>query len=165
MSENIQSIANGSFVLGQTSATNFVAGPGITIDSPSAGTVRIGNDILTKIGEPTFAGWYDDKYPIYQAAYTATFSLSTTYQMPNIISKTDKPWLSADRMWVDPSNSYINYGSTAVRLPITWMLGENRWGSISIVNGGDITHRGRDTGTTTCTARVNVKWVNLSSNA
>ena len=43
MSE-INSIANGSFVLGQTSATNFVAGPGIQIDSPSAGTVRIGND-------------------------------------------------------------------------------------------------------------------------
>ena len=44
MSENIQSIANGTYVIGQTSATNFVAGPGITIDSPSAGTVRIGND-------------------------------------------------------------------------------------------------------------------------
>lgn len=43
MSE-INSIANGSFVLGQTSATNFIAGPGITIDSPSAGTVRIGTD-------------------------------------------------------------------------------------------------------------------------
>lgn len=43
MSE-INSIANGSFVLGQTSATNFVAGPGIKIDEPSAGTVRIGND-------------------------------------------------------------------------------------------------------------------------
>ena len=44
MSENIQSIANGTYVIGQTSATNFVAGPGITIDSPSAGTVRIGTD-------------------------------------------------------------------------------------------------------------------------
>ena len=43
MSE-INSIANGSFVLGQTSATNFVAGNGIKIDEPSAGTVRIGND-------------------------------------------------------------------------------------------------------------------------
>lgn len=40
----INSIANGSFVLGQTSATNFVAGNGIKIDEPSAGTVRIGND-------------------------------------------------------------------------------------------------------------------------
>ena len=44
MSENIQSISNGSFVLGQTSATNFQAGPGIKIDSPSEGVVRIGND-------------------------------------------------------------------------------------------------------------------------
>lgn len=43
MSE-INSIANGSFVLGQTSATNFVAGTGIKIDEPSAGTVRIGTD-------------------------------------------------------------------------------------------------------------------------
>lgn len=43
MSE-INSIANGTFTIGQTSATNFIAGPGITIDSPSAGTVRIGND-------------------------------------------------------------------------------------------------------------------------
>ena len=43
MSE-INSIANGTFTIGQTSATNFVAGPGIKIDEPSAGTVRIGND-------------------------------------------------------------------------------------------------------------------------
>ena len=43
MSE-INSIANGTFTLGQTSATNFQAGPGIKIDSPSAGTVRIAND-------------------------------------------------------------------------------------------------------------------------
>ena len=44
MSENIQSISQGTFTIGQTSATNFVAGPGIKIDEPSAGTVRIGND-------------------------------------------------------------------------------------------------------------------------
>ena len=43
MSE-INSIANGTFTIGQTSATNFVAGNGIKIDEPSAGTVRIGND-------------------------------------------------------------------------------------------------------------------------
>ena len=43
MSE-INSIANGTFTIGQTSATNFIAGPGIKIDEPLAGTVRIGND-------------------------------------------------------------------------------------------------------------------------
>lgn len=40
----INSIANGTYVIGQTSATNFQAGPGIKVDSPSEGVVRIGND-------------------------------------------------------------------------------------------------------------------------
>ena len=40
----MNTIYDNTFVLGQTSATNFVAGPGIKIDEPSAGTVRIGND-------------------------------------------------------------------------------------------------------------------------
>lgn len=44
MGENIQSISQGTYTIGQTSATNFVSGPGIKIDEPSAGTVRIGND-------------------------------------------------------------------------------------------------------------------------
>ena len=44
MSENIQSISQGTYTIGQTSATNFVAGPGISISEPSAGTVRIGTD-------------------------------------------------------------------------------------------------------------------------
>jgi len=44
MSENIQSIANGSFVLGNTSATTYQAGNGISITQPSEGTVRISND-------------------------------------------------------------------------------------------------------------------------
>ena len=37
-------IYDGTYVIGETSATNFIAGPGIVIDQPSAGTVRIGND-------------------------------------------------------------------------------------------------------------------------
>ena len=44
MSENIQSISQGTYTIGQTSATNFIAGNGIKIDEPSAGAVRIGND-------------------------------------------------------------------------------------------------------------------------
>ena len=44
MSENIQSIANGSFVLGNTNELTFSAGPGIKVDQPREGVVRIGND-------------------------------------------------------------------------------------------------------------------------
>ena len=40
----MNTIYDGTFTIGQTSATNFIAGPGIKIDEPSAGTVRIGND-------------------------------------------------------------------------------------------------------------------------
>ena len=40
----INSIANGTYVIGDTSATTFIAGNGIVIDEPSAGTVRIGTD-------------------------------------------------------------------------------------------------------------------------
>ena len=52
MSE-INSIANGTYIIGQTSATNFQAGPGIKIDSPSAGTVRIGMDETVLYYNPT----------------------------------------------------------------------------------------------------------------
>lgn len=44
MSENIQSISQGTYTIGSTSALNFEAGPGITVTQPSAGTVRIEND-------------------------------------------------------------------------------------------------------------------------
>ena len=44
MSENIQSISQGTYTLGDTNKLTFSAGPGIKIDEPSAGTVRIGND-------------------------------------------------------------------------------------------------------------------------
>jgi hypothetical protein len=43
MSE-INSIAQGTYVIGQTSATTYQAGPGISITQPSEGTVRISND-------------------------------------------------------------------------------------------------------------------------
>ena len=44
MSENIQSISLGTYTLGETNKLTFSAGPGIKIDEPNAGTVRIGND-------------------------------------------------------------------------------------------------------------------------
>lgn len=44
MSEPIQSIATGTYMIGETSNLNFEAGPGISITQPSEGTVRIAND-------------------------------------------------------------------------------------------------------------------------
>lgn len=44
MSENIQSISQGTYTIGQSNNLTFEAGPGIKIDEPSEGVVRIGND-------------------------------------------------------------------------------------------------------------------------
>ena len=51
-------IYDGSFVLGNTNELTFSAGPGIKIDSPSAGTVRIGND-ETVLWSGTKTWWND----------------------------------------------------------------------------------------------------------
>ena len=82
----MNTIYDGSFVLGQTSATNFVAGPGIKIDSPSAGTVRIGNDETVlwsgeKIWwndttELTLSGNVSD-YESFKVAYSDDWQLNT----------------------------------------------------------------------------------------
>ena len=44
MSENIQSISQGTYTIGNTNELTFSAGPGIKVDQPSEGVVRIGND-------------------------------------------------------------------------------------------------------------------------
>lgn len=54
MSE-INSIANGTYTIGQTSALNFEAGIGIKVEKPSEGTIIIGNDetVLFESTTPT----------------------------------------------------------------------------------------------------------------
>jgi len=62
MSENIQSIANGTFVLGNTSATTYQAGPGISITQPSEGVVRISNDETVLCNGDRY--WWADTSPL-----------------------------------------------------------------------------------------------------
>ena len=76
MSENIQSISQGTFTIGQTSATNFIAGQGIKIDSPSAGTVRIGNDETVLYNNT--------------AATTADVAIGSTFYISEPITNFDK---------------------------------------------------------------------------
>lgn len=71
MSETIQSISQGTYTIGNTSATNFIAGPGITIDSPSAGTVRIANDETVL--------WENLSNTTQLYSGTTTFTLSESY--------------------------------------------------------------------------------------
>lgn len=77
----MNTIYDGSFVLGQTSATNFVAGPGIKIDQPSEGVVRIGND-ETVLWENTASGVYNG---------TITFN---------------EPWSGFDKIRIDVTDAF-----------------------------------------------------------
>ena len=51
----MNTIYDGTFVLGSTSATTYQAGPGISITQPSEGTVRISND-ETVLWSGTYSG-------------------------------------------------------------------------------------------------------------
>jgi hypothetical protein len=65
---------------------------------------------------------------------------------------------AATSKWIDPSNSYIQYGSTANILPSTWVLGATgRLGSLVLLNG-IVRARSNDTTNTQCTAFVTIKW-------
>lgn len=72
MSE-INSIANGTFTIGQTSATNFVAGNGIKIDEPSAGTVRIGTD------EKLYRGYTSFADPVFKSMVNTGYYVTEVY--------------------------------------------------------------------------------------
>ena len=137
---------------------------GINMSAISADLAQmISGDVTIdyNIDKVTFAGWYDGKYPIWQRSYTATFSIGTAWNAGGaaILSAANKPWNGAARYWIDPSNSYVYYGSTSHHLPTTWMLGANRFGCIEMLNDGNVYARCIDGSNTNCTARINIKWV------
>jgi hypothetical protein len=128
MSENIQSIANGTFVLGTTSATNFVGGTGITIDSPSEGTVRISNDetvlwsganavAACNLSEPLSAF---ETFKIYIAPEMSTDYLTTVVEFTtngaghewdaSIGNGVNNAWLSL--IYLTASNDYTSISAT-----------------------------------------------------
>lgn len=89
--EEINSIANGTYTIGNTNELTFQAGPGITIDSPSAGTVRIGNDETVLWTQPRTS--------------TSSITAFTTTEKPS----------NFDRIRM---NGYVNGGRFSVEIPV-----------------------------------------------
>lgn len=89
MSENIQSISQGTYTIGQTSAINFQAGPGIKIDEPSAGTVRIGNDETVLFnGTQTFSATLSESVKNFQKI-AIEYGPNNYYNIPQATFNTD----------------------------------------------------------------------------
>ena len=112
---DIQSISNGTYVIGQTSATNFIGGQGIKIDSPSAGTVRIGNDETVL---------YENSNPA-QITGTANFNLSEPYTNFNYIKLEVRASYGAQQITklVDVTNKLPNETKIAASLG-EWGMGQ-----------------------------------------
>lgn len=123
MSETIQSISQGTYTIGNTSSTNFIAGPGIVIDQPSAGTVRIGNDeTVLWDGNGTGAGLNTE---ISLSAPTSAFETVKFYWagenggnaasfIVNEFAITDTKAVPLDGLWQRYSNGKFNFGGCTV---------------------------------------------------
>jgi hypothetical protein len=165
MSENIQSIANGSFVLGSTSATTYQAGPGISITHPSEGTVRISNDFNKLVyNDVITAGTYtylDNTYNILQKTITAAFTATTSYNTNNVIVQgSNQPWHNMTIKWMDVGNSYLNYNNQA-KIPTNYQMDANRIGNVILLENGSLSYRGKDNGSAPMTGFFTIKWVDL----
>ena len=107
MSENIQSIANGTYTIGETNKLTFSAGPGIKIDEPSAGTVRIGTD-ETVLYSATSAEFSNTSYSLSESPMNFEYAKITWHDgspsapAQNILQAVDE---------IDMSNLIKNYAS------------------------------------------------------
>lgn len=163
MSENIQSISQGTYTIGQTSAINFEAGPGISITEPTAGTVRIGNDFnKLVIDEIITAGYYtsgNSTYPILQKTVIVPFTATTAYNTNNVIlAGSNTPWSGSPVKWLDVGNSFMNYNGQA-RLATNYQLDVNRVGNVVLLTNGALSYRGKDTNSSPITGTFTIKWL------
>ena len=127
------------------------AGPGIKfelVDNTLVASTQ--GPILDKI---TIAGTWNG-HEVKQMLQSGIFETNVNSDVIPVNSA----YSAASSKWIDPANSYIQYGSTSNILPSTWVLGATgRLGSLSLLNG-IVRVRSNDTTNTQCTAFVTIKW-------
>lgn len=133
------------------SALPISAGPGIKfemVDNTLVASTQ--GPILDKI---TIAGTWNG-HEVKQMLQSGIFETNVNSDVIPVNSA----YSAASSKWIDPANSYIQYGSTSNILPSTWVLGATgRLGSLSLLNG-IVKVRSNDTTNTQCTAFVTIKW-------
>lgn len=136
----------------------YTAGPGIVIDNVHKTVTNVGAAISKTEG--TRCGTFNGS-PMYIKLFEKAITVNaseTTYNFTiDIKVGTD----NVTNMWIDPSNSYILYGSAGSNVvPLTYRIGNGREGSIFISgkNSGSMSFRGIDTSQTPMTAFIAVKY-------
>ena len=140
---------------------DIVAGPGIAIDNPDGNTMRV-----TNIGYPisetdavlcgTFKG-----DPMYMKTYTFTGTVGTSETTIAMSIDEKKGTDGVNRIWIDPSNSFVVYGSAGNNfLPISWRLASGRQGSVGVLGAtsGSLSCRCVDTSSTPLTFNITIRY-------
>lgn len=140
---------------------DIVAGTGIAIDNPDGNTMRV-----TNIGYPisetdavlcgTFKG-----DPMYMKTYTFTGTVGTSETTIAMSIDEKKGTDGVNRIWIDPSNSFVVYGSAGNNfLPISWRLASGRQGSVGVLGAttGSLSCRCVDTSSTPLTFNITIRY-------
>ena len=106
-------------------------------------------------GTETYAGKLNGK-DIYQQFVSATWSNSANEYKD--ITFGNKITGTCVNSWVDPSNSYVWHGSNTNVMPISWFLGQNRYGCLFTNGSATLWVRMYDTTPANWTAFCNVKY-------
>lgn len=133
------------------SALPISAGPGIKFEMVDNTLVASTQGLI--LNEITIAGTWNG-HEVKQMLQSGIFETNVNSD----VIPANSAYSAASSKWIDPANSYIQYGSTSNILPSTWVLGATgRLGSLSLL-GGIVKARSKDTTNTQCTAFVTIKW-------
>lgn len=140
---------------------DIVAGTGIAIDNPDGNTMRITNTgFPISATDAVLCGTFRGD-PMYTKTYTFTGTVGTSETTINMSIDEKKGTDSVNRVWLDPSTSFVLYGSAGtVALPLSWRLGSGRQGSVSVIgmNNGSLTCRCVDTSSTPIALNITIRY-------
>lgn len=144
-----------------TLQADIVAGTGIAIDNPAGNTMRITNTgFPISATDAVLCGSFKGD-PMYTKYYMFTGTIGTTETIINMTIDEKRGTDNINRIWLDPSASFIIYGSAGtIALPLTWRLGSGREGSVCVVgmNNGSLTCRCIDTTATPITLNITIRY-------
>ena len=140
---------------------DIVAGTGIAIDNPDGNTMRITNTgFPISETDAVLCGTFKGD-PMYTKTYTFTGTVGTSETTISMTIDEKKGTNNINRIWIDPSASFIAYGSSGNNfLPLSWRLGSNRQGSVSVLGAstGSLSCRCVDTSSTPLTLNITIRY-------
>ena len=140
---------------------DIVAGTGIAIDNPDGNTMRITNTgFPISATDAVLCGTFKGD-PMYTKTYTFTGTVGTSETTISMTIDEKKGTDNINRIWIDPSASFIAYGSAGNNfLPISWRLGSSRQGSVAVLGAstGSLSCRCIDTSSTPIALNITIRY-------